>query len=74
MAAYGVFAIRDPATGNWYDNLRERGYRVRYLDPALGSFRWVLLTVNNTRIRNPEHNPAVHAPDDPVYPKWTTPV
>lgn len=71
MAAYGVLAIRDPATGNWHDNLRNRGYRVRYFDPALQAFRWVLMTENNTKVANAQHNPAVHAPNDPLYPKWT---
>ena len=74
MPAYGVLAVRDPATGNWLDNLNQKGYRVRYKDPATGLYRWVLMTTNNTRIRNPEHVFGVHDRNDPMFPLWTTPV
>ena len=73
MAAYGVLAIKNPVTGLWHDNLNTRGFRVRHKGDD-GVYRWILMTSDNTRIRNPEHDPKKHKANDPLYPAWLIPI
>lgn len=73
MPKHAVLVFKDPATGNWHDNLNNGGVRVRYRE-AGGTYRWITLTVANTRIMNPDHDPSKHAPDDPNFPRWTIPI
>lgn len=71
---YGVLAIRDPVTGLMHDNLLTGGFLVRSYDKSTGKYFWTRMTSENTRILNPEHDPAKHRPDDPLYPKWLIPI
>lgn len=52
------------------DNFQDLGWKVRSLDNT----RWYIMGPENTRIRNPEHDPDTHAEDDPNYPLWLEPV
>ena len=70
MPSHGILVFKHPATGNWLDNLNQNGYRLRVKD-GNGIYRWILMTKDNTRVMNHEHDPAKHSPDDPVYPRWT---
>lgn len=73
MPAFAVLAFREPSTGAFYDNLREGGVKVRF-EAEDGSRHWVTLSSTNTRVMNPEHDPDKHSADDPVYPRWITPI
>ena len=57
MPKHAVLVFKDPATGNWHDNLNNGGVRVRYRE-AGGTYRWITMTVANTRIMNPDHDPS----------------
>lgn len=50
------------------NNFSNGGWRVRN-ETNTG---WIIMSVENTRILNPAHDPAVHAPDDPDFPMWLT--
>ena len=69
MSAYGILSIKNPRTGDWVNNLAKGGVRVRYQRPD-GTKVWIKLTLDNTKVMNPEHNPAIHAANDPRYPRW----
>jgi hypothetical protein len=69
MATHGILAFKNPRTGDWLANLGLGGVRVRYKRDD-GSFVWVKMSLENTKIANPEHDPNKHAVDDPKYPRW----
>lgn len=48
------------------NNLQNGGWRVRNATNT----GWIVMTAKNTLIRNPEHDPDVHAPDDPNFPLY----
>ena len=51
------------------NNFHNSGWFVR--DPS--NTVWVRMTTDNTRIKNPQHDPAVHDPDDPDFPLYLVP-
>ena len=69
MSAYGILSFKNPRTGDWVSNLAKGGVRVRYLRPD-GTKVWIKLTLDNTKVMNPEHDPSKHAANDPRYPRW----
>ena len=69
MATHGILAFRNPRTGDWLANLGLGGVRVRYRRED-GSYAWIKMNLENTKIANPEHDPKKHAAHDPKYPRW----
>lgn len=48
------------------NNMGDGGWKVRN-DQNNG---WIRMVPQNTKIKNPNHDPAVHAPDDPNFPLY----
>jgi hypothetical protein len=46
-------------------NFHLGGWRVRHEN------KWIRMVPENTLIKNPDHDPAVHAPDDTEFPLYT---
>ena len=68
MPAFGRLAIKDPVTGRWLSNLNRGGTRVRYrrID---GRMVWVRMTINNTKVRNPNYDAKKPDPKEPAWVK-----
>lgn len=61
--------IRKEANQFRVSNFADAGWLVRNIENT----GWYRMVPENTRIRNPEHDEAVHAPDDPEFPLWLEP-
>ncbi|ARW58745.1 hypothetical protein HOS33_gp105 [Erwinia phage vB_EamM_Y3] len=64
MPAYARLAFKDPSTDRWVANLAYGGTKIRWDDGA-GNVRWIRMTINNTKVKNPEAGQA-------GQPDWTT--
>lgn len=73
MSAYGKLLIKHPKTLDWLNNLTSGGVRVRHQRDD-GTLAWIKLTAENTRIRNPAHDPHKHDANDPQFPLWLKPI
>lgn len=62
---------RDPRTGEFLDNFKSKTWRVRIVDEN-GLARWIRMTPMNTKVANPNHDHAIHQPDDVENPRWLT--
>lgn len=47
------------------NNFHQGGWKV------LSNNRWIRMVPENTLIRNPDHDPTIHTPDDPDQPYYT---
>lgn len=64
MANSIVLRVRDP-NGGWIQNFHLGGWKMR----DENNRSWIPMTVNNTRIVNPDYDST-----DPSSPKWLSPV
>ncbi|QZE60017.1 hypothetical protein pEaSNUABM35_00100 [Erwinia phage pEa_SNUABM_35] len=64
MPAYARLAFKDPSRDRWVANLAYGGTKVRWQDTD-GTVRWIRMTVNNTKVKNPEAGQS-------GQPDWTT--
>lgn len=58
--------VNNPNNPFSVNNFPTGGWRVRN-NTNTG---WIRMTPRNTKIRNPDHDPDTHAPDDPNYPLY----
>ncbi|AQT28578.1 hypothetical protein YOLOSWAG_96 [Erwinia phage vB_EamM_Yoloswag] len=65
MPAYARLAFKDPSTDKWVANLATGGTKIRYT-AADGSVQWARMTINNTKVRNPEYTATNGQPE------WTS--
>lgn len=60
--------INNPSNPFQIKNFVSGGWKVRNATNT----GWINMTPNNTFIRNPDHDEAIHDPDDENFPKYLT--
>lgn len=61
-----VLRIKNPRTGKWLTNFRAGAWKLRNEDNT----DWIQMNYANTFIRNPQHDPDIHTPENESFPLW----